>query len=183
MNSSKHQKLYQCGICDKKFSRKLNKKLHLITCSANIGAQNISYRPAINLKLVPRKGKSAFRAIIVEWTIHYPDDYSSINPIVLLKKSTMAMKDIMRMDTTRLKYSMSLHVVLEKASDSKVKTPVVLTTRSPTCVYLGTDIDRCLENTADELLELLEEYKDWTIDYLYRLDTRVNRAYDSRGTF
>ena len=91
------QKLHQCGICSKTFFRKMNKELHVKTCSRNVciggEVQKKSYRPATDLKLVPRKEKSAFGGCFADWTIRYPRDYNLIDPTVLLKKSTMAMKD------------------------------------------------------------------------------------------
>ena len=99
-----------------------------------------------------------------------------------MKNSTAAMKDIILQHNTsqtkRLKYTMSIHVVFEKAADPEIKTepPVVLTT-SPRVVYLGTDIDKALGNTADDLLNRIEEYEGvgsgWIIDYFVRLDTGI----------
>ena len=89
-----------------------------------------------------------------------------------------------RTQTKRLEFTMSIHVVFEKAADPEVKTepPVVLTTE-PSIIYLATDIDHCLESTADELLELIEEYEGvgsgWTLDHLDRLDTSLMSCYNN----
>ena len=73
---------------------------------------------------------------------------------------------------------MSVHVVFEKACDPEIKTvpPVVLTT-DPITVYMGWNIDECLEEAADELYEKIQIYEGcgsgWTIDYLKLLDTGI----------
>ena len=66
--------------------------------------------------------------------------------------------------------------MFEKAADPEVKTdpPVVLRT-DPRIVDQCTDIDKALAITADDLLELIEEYEGvgsgWRIDRLVQLDT------------
>ena len=159
----------------------MNKELHVRTCSLNIGdeIQKKKYRTINDLKLAVIKKSSAFGGIAVEWTIRYPHDYNLIDPILLLKKSTKAMKNLILKhnleQTRRLKFTISIHVVFEKASNPEIKTipPVVLTTE-PTTVYLATDIDDSLQDTADELLDLIEVYErngsGWVIDHLDRMD-------------
>ena len=92
------EKQHLCGICSRTFSRKTNKDLHLKTCSSkvNIGGeiQKKSYKTSSNLEFIPKKKASAFGVIIAEWVIEYPKDYNLIDPILLLKRSTAAMKDI-----------------------------------------------------------------------------------------
>ena len=93
------------------------------------------------------------------------------------------MKDIILQhnssQTKQLKYTMSIYVVFEKAVDPEVKTiPDVVLTTGPRIVYPDTDIDKALENTVDELFQLIEEYEGvgsgWIIDHLVRLDTSLN---------
>ena len=80
--------------------------------------------------------------------------------------------------TKKLKFTMSVHVVFEKGCDPEIKTvpPVVLTT-GPKVVYITTNIDKCLENAAEELYEEIETYEGcgsgWIVDYLKRLDTGI----------
>ena len=59
-----------------------------------------------------------------------------------------------------MKYTMSVHVVFMKLTDPDVKTipPIVLTT-DPSTVWVGTDNDHSIENTAEELIDLIEVYE------------------------
>ena len=74
------------------------------------------------------------------------------------------MKDIilkqLHEKTKKLKFTMSVHVVFEKACDPEIKTvpPVVLTT-DPETVYIATNVDECLEDVAEELYEMIQTYE------------------------
>ena len=167
------EKQHLCGICSRTFSRKTNKDLHLKTCSnkVNIGGeiQKKSYKTSSNLEFIPKKKSSAFGGIIAEWVIEYPRDYNCIDPILLLKKSTAAMKDIIlrhnSSQTKRLKYNMYIHVIFEKGTDPEIKTipPVVL---------------RAAPRTIPSKMQLIDEFvgvgSGWIIDHLVRLDTSLN---------
>ena len=177
------EKPHKCLICSKTFSRKLNKELHTKTCTNNVNARGEvkrkSYGTTGDLNLTPFKRSSSFGGITAVWWIRYPKEYHSLDPIMLLKKSTKAMKDIMvehnLAQTMRMKYTMSVHVTFMKLADPDIKTepPIVLTT-DPTTVWVGTDIDHSLENTAEELIDLIEVFErngsGWVIDYLYGTD-------------
>ena len=82
-----------------------------------------------------------FNGIATTWRITYYEiacDHPS-----LLKESTKAMKDIILKQlyekTKKLKFTMSVHVVFEKACDPEIKTvpPVVLTTDSETAYIVS----------------------------------------------
>ena len=178
------EKQHRCGICSKTFSRKINKDLHVRTCARNVSIgseiQNKPYQTITNLEFSTVKKSSAFRGAFADWIIYYPKEYYLINPITLIKSSSAAMKDIILQhnasQTKRLKYTMAIHIVFEKAADPEVKTdpPVVLRT-DPRIVDQCTDIDKALAITADDLLELIEEFEGvgsgWRIDRLVQLDT------------
>ena len=182
-----NQNPYECGICSRTFSRKQHKELHLRTCSGNVNIQGgklyvKSYKTIPNLKFSPTLRQSAFRGIASDWMIYFPEDYYMVDPTILLKEATNTMKGIIMNQlykhTKKLKFTMSIHVVFEKANDPEVKTvpPVVLTTH-PYIVYLGTDIDNCLNDAAEDLFKRIENYEGcgsgWVIDHLVRLDTGI----------
>ena len=179
------QKLHECGICQKKFARKQHKELHLKTCSMKVQGgmlRSKSYKPIANLKFSPMQGKTAFGGVFADWMIEYPDDYRLVDPIVLLRESVQAMKDIIldhnKKHTKRLKFTMSIHVVFEYASDPEVKTePSVVLTTAPFTIYLATDIDESLKDATEKLYKMIEDYEGcgsgWVIAYLERLDTSI----------
>lgn len=179
------KKLHECGICSRKFSRKQHKEWHLLTCTRNVQGGNLqrkSYKNVSNLKFTLTPGKTAFGGVFADWVIYFPDDYRLVDPVILLQTATKAMKETIlkhnAKNTKQLKFTMSIHAIFVKACDPDMKTvpPVVLTT-SPFTVYLSTDIDQCLDDAAEQLYKLIEEYEGcgsgWTIDYLERLDTTV----------
>ena len=96
-----------------------------------------------------------------------------VDPVVLLQKAAKSMKAIiikhLHKHTRRLKFTMSIHVIFQKGYDPEEKSepPVVLTT-SPYTVYLDTDLDQWLDDAANELYQLIEEYEGfgsgWVID-------------------
>ena len=178
------EKPHRCGICSKPFSRKRNRDMHLRTCSKVVSSgdqkKKKDYQHVPELNFSPFKRGIGFSGIIAEWTLYYPSCYALVDPLLLIKKSVFSMRDIILehnlAQTRKMKYTMSLHIVFAKAYDTEVKTepPVVLTT-PPGVVYLGTDIDKQLESSAEELVELIEQYEGngsgWVIDQLVRLDT------------
>ena len=179
------QKLHECGLCQKKFGRKQHKELHLRTCSRNVQGgklQGKSYKAIPNLKFSPILRHSSFGGIAADWIIHFPDDYKLVDPTVLLQTSTKSMKEIITKHlydhTKRLKFTMSIHVVFEQATDSEVKTspPVVLTT-DPYTVWSATNLDEVLTEAAKELFDKIETYEgcgsNWILDHLDRLDTEI----------
>ena len=181
------EKPHRCRICSKKFARKQNKDLHQKTCfSAALGLgiskTKKSYKQATDLKLLPRLQKSLFKGNLEDWIIEYPKENILPDPTVLLKTSAKLMKEaILKYNikhTYQSKLTMSIHVVFEKAVDIQIKTvpPIVLTT-SPYTVYLGTDIDKCLDDAAEKLFDMIQEYEGcgsgWVIDRLVRLDTKI----------
>ena len=117
-----------------------------------------------------------------EWHIHYPEEYSFCDHMVLLKKSALAMKDVIQKQlyekTKRLEYTMSIHTVFTKAVAPEVKTePAVVLHGDPMSVYVATDLEKCLINTAEDLCKKIKEYEGiesgWIIDYLVRLDMGI----------
>ena len=183
-NVHEDYKPHQCGICQKRFSRKQNKELHLKTCAMSISLPKVKKTTKIvpDIKFFPVRISSSFNGIATEWIIIYPNDYRSVDPIVLLQSSVKAMKDIilkqLHEQTKKLKFTMSIHVVFAKAINLEVKTiPSVVLTTSPSVVYIGTDLDHCLHDVTEELFEMIETFEGngsgWIIDYLERLDTAI----------
>ena len=186
-------KLYQCEICSKTFARKQHKDWHLRVCSMKGGdaiQENDStvkaYKTIPHLSFTPVKGKTAFGGVFTDWSITYPDDYESVDPVTLLNKSVHAMKDIIiahnKKYTKRLKFVMSIHVVFQQGCDPTVKTePSVVLPSSPFEVFLATDIEETLDKAAEQLFEMIENYEGlgsgWMLDYLERLDTSITSAY------
>ena len=179
-------KPHQCGICSKRFARKQHKELHLRTCSlttsTGIPSTKKSNKPMFSLKFHPRLRKSAFGGIVTEWSIGFPTDYRLCDLKTLLVTAATAMKDtIMRQlheKTKKLKFTMSIHIVFEKAAEPEIQTvPAVVLTSDPRIVYLGTDIDASIIQVAEELLEMIETYEGcgsgWVYNYLERLDTSI----------
>ena len=185
-----NQKKHACGNCGKTFARKTHKEMHLRTCSnhATTVGEGIRKRKrydtkSVVLKFTPILRKSAFRGCFADWKIVFPRDYDAVDPVRLLSGAALAMKDIisdvMREHTGRLKFTMSIHAVFEKATDPEIKTvpPAVLTT-DPAAVYLSDkNLDRRLLNESEELFELIEGYEGngsgWVLDHFVRLDTNI----------
>ena len=178
------RKLYQCGICSKTFTRKQNKEFHVKTCAHTFGSERTkkSRISLPDIKFYPKRLDSVFNGIMTTWRITYHDDVFACDYFMLLKESTKAMKDIILKQlyekTKKLKFTMSVHVVFEKACDPEIKTvpPVVLTT-DPITVYMGWNIEERLDEAADELYEMIQIYEGcgsgWTIDYLKCLDIGI----------
>ena len=134
------------------------------------------------LKFTPIHQSSGFRGIVTEWQIYYPEEYRLCDHMILLKTSALAMKNIIQKQlyekTSRLKYTMNIHIVFTKAVAPEVKTepPVVLWT-NPRTVYAATDLDKCIKDDAKVLYNKIEDYEGigsgWIIDYLVRLDTSI----------
>ena len=177
---------HQCGICHKKFARKQYKEWHLKTCSRHVQGGEINrkkFTSAKKLEFSPKFRIAAFGGIIADWTIKIPDDYSMVDPVILLKEAMKSMKSIitkhLRDHTKRLKYTVSGFVVFHHGCDPEVTSepPVVLTT-DPVSVYLSTDLDHCLEESAEELMELVENYEGvgsgWVFDHFQRIDFNLN---------
>ena len=169
------------------------REMHLRTCSKNVSAVGDGIRKRkrcdaknVVLKFTPVLRQSAFRGSVADWKIEFPRHYDVVDPVRLLSGAALAMKDVildvMRKQTRRLKFTMSIHVVFEKATDPEIKTvpPAVLTT-DPTTVYLcdesDENLDRRLQRESEELFELIEEYEGngsgWVLDHLERLDTNI----------
>ena len=188
------QKLHQCGICSKTFARKQHKEWHLRVCSMKGGdaiqekvcSEEKVYKTIPHLSFTPVKGQTAFGGVFTDWSITYPDEYQSVDPVTLLNKSVHAMKDIIiahnKKYTKRLKFVMSIHVVFQQGCDPTVKTePSVVLHSSPFEVFLATDIEEVLDKAAEQLFEMIENYEGvgsgWVLDYLEKLDTSITSAY------
>ena len=174
-----------CGICQKRFARKQHKEWHLRTCSLNIqggGIKRKDYTPTQELKFSPKLHSSAFGGMFADWAIKLPHDYDMIDPVFLLQEAVKSMKDIivkhLNDHTKMLKFTMSVHTIFHHGCDPEVKSnpPVVLTT-DPVSVYLGTDLDECLQEAARKLMELVENYEGvgsgWILDNIIRLDVNL----------
>ena len=184
-----HEKLkpHQCGICSKTFSRKQHRDYHVRSCSHNIDSSGEQVERKVKekvheLKLTPVHHSSGFGGIATEWRIYYPEEYRLCDHITLLETSALAMKDIIQKQlyekTLKLKYTMSIHVVFTKPINLEVKTePPVVLHSDPTTVYVATDLDGGLVDTAKELYERIEKFEGigsgWVIAYLVRLDTGI----------
>ena len=182
------EKTHGCGICGKRFARKSHKTMHLRTCSRKVlssvaaVADRRRKKVVVDLHFTPTLRLSAFGGCFADWKIVFPRDYDAVDLVYLLSTSTAAMKDTIAEHllehTKQLKFTMSLHVVFEKANIPEVKTvpPVVLTT-NPHTVYLATNLDSCLENVSEELFEMIEQYESngsgWVLDHIARLDTNI----------
>ena len=74
---------------------------------------------------------------------------------------------------------MSAHVIFQQGVDPEIKTepPVVLTV-NPVTVYIATDLDKELQESAREMMVLMENYEGvgsgWVYDYITRLDISLN---------
>ena len=176
------RKNHQCGICGKEFARKQHKELHLKTCSRQVQGGDIDrkkFTSAKKLEFSPQLRIATFGGIIADWIIKVPADYNLVDPIVLLKEAMKSMKLIitkhLRDHTKRLKYTVSGFVVFHHGCDPEVTSepPVVLTTDFVS-VYLPTDLDHSLEESAEELMELVENYEGvgsgWVFDHFQRID-------------
>ena len=74
---------------------------------------------------------------------------------------------------------MSAHVIFQQGTDSKVKTePSVVLTADPITVYITTDLDERLQESAQEIMELIENYEGvgsgWVYDRFIRMDISLN---------
>ena len=77
------QKLHKWEICQKHFSRKKNKELHVNTCTRRINqgtSRERTYKTVNDLKFNIVLRKSAFRGCFADWIIVYPEDYYFIEP-------------------------------------------------------------------------------------------------------
>ena len=179
-------KPHQCSICEKTFARKQHKELHLKTCAQKGEGvkqqEGKKYKKLPCIKFSPIIRTSAFGGIYTDWMIKFPDDYHLVDPRVLLQKAVKAMTNEiekhLHKDGQRLKFTMSVFVVFEKAGDPETKTiPSVVFTTTPYEVRASTDLNKCLDDTAHELYHLIEVYEGngsgWVIDHLTRLDTRM----------
>ena len=73
---------------------------------------------------------------------------------------------------------MSIHVIFQQGCDMTVTTePPVVLHSSPYTVYLATDLGKVLKKAAEQLFEMIENYKGvgsgWVLDYLEQLDTSI----------
>ena len=119
----------------------------------------------------------------INFEIKIPTDYYLINPVVLLEEAFRSFKDIITKHlydhTKKLKYIMSAHVIFQQGVDPEIKTepPVVLTV-NPVTVYIATDLDKELQESAREMMVLMENYEGvgsgWVYDYITRLDISLN---------
>ena len=183
---------HECGICHKTFARKQHKEWHLRICSRNIQGGNIkqkSYTKTNKLVFSPQFRIAAFGGIIAEWIIKIPDDYSMVDPVILLKEAMKCMKSIIKKhlldNTKRLKYTVAGHVIFQQGCDPELKTePSIVLHTDPVSVSLATDIDKvlyvtpdldnCLEESATEIMELVENYQGvgsgWVYDHFEQID-------------
>ena len=105
-----------------------------------------------------------------------------VDPVVLLKEALKSMKSIitkhLRYHTKRLKYTVSGFVIFHHGCDPEVTSepPVVLHT-DPVSVYLPTNLDHSMEESAEELMELVENYEGvgsgWVFDHVQRIDINL----------
>ena len=184
-----HEKIksHECGICHKQFARKQHKEWHLRTCSRKVqgGAVVVekNYKPVRNLQFTPKFRIAAFGGIIAEWYIEIPYDYHMVDPVLLLQEAFKSFKEIITKHlydhTKKLKYIMSAHVTFQQGVDPEVKTnPPVVLTANPVSVYIATDLDEELEGSAQEMMELVENYEGvgigWIYDRFTLLDISLN---------
>ena len=180
------ERKHVCGICHKTFARKQHKEWHLRVCSRNIRGGEIkqkNYTKTSKLVFAPKFRISAFGGIIAEWIIKVPDDYNLVDPAILLKEAMKSMKTVIKKhlldNTRRLKYTVAGHVVFHQGCDPEIKTepPIVLHT-DPFSVYMVTDLDVCLEKSAEEMMELVENYEGvgsgWVYDRFDQIDFSLN---------
>ena len=180
-------KTHECGICHRQFARKQHKEWHLRICSRKVQGDGVAvqknYVTTRNLQFTPIFHTSIFGGIFAEWYIKIPTDYYLINPVVLLEEAFRSFKDIITKHlydhTKKLKYIMSAHVIFQQGVDPEIKTepPVVLTV-NPVTVYIATDLDKELQESAREMMVLMENYEGvgsgWVYDYITRLDISLN---------
>ena len=176
------RKNHECGICHKTFARKQHKEWHLKTCSRNVQGGEIiqkNYTKTKKLVFSPQFRISAFGGIIADWVIKIPDDYSMVDPVILLMEAMKSMKTIITKHlhdhTKRLKYTVAGHVIFHQGCDPELETdPSVVLHTDPVSVYIGTDLDECLEESATEMMELVENYEGvgsgWVFDHFQRID-------------
>ena len=185
--SHKKIKKHECGICNRQFARKQHKEWHLRICSQKVQGGSVvvekDYVSSRNLQFTPKLHKSAFGGIIAEWYIKIPADYYMISPVVLLEEAFRSFKDIITKHlndhTKKLKYVISAHIIFQQGVDPEVKTvPPVVLTEHPVTVYIATDLDKELQESAQEMMELMENYEGvgsgWVYDYITRLDISLN---------
>ena len=183
-------KPYKCDLCDKSYARKQHKDLHAKTCGSRLS--NEGNQRSYNRKTFIKKPRlrfsrvrriSAFGGMSETWVIKIPKSYKMVEPHFILEKATRAMKKTIRLplkdNTKRLNFTMSIHVIFEKAINPNIKTnPAVVLTTSSYDVRPDTNLDGYLTNAAQELSCLIEEYEGigsgWIIDHLQRLDTTIN---------
>ena len=180
------QKIHECGICQKQFTRKTNKDLHLTHCSGKINLQDTSperrtYNAANDLTFNVTFRQGAFGGCFADWMIIYPQDYYFIDPLVLLNASVKSMKNTLLnhlREHNQFKFRMAIHVNFIKASNPEVQTvpPVVLST-TPYTVWPTTDIDEELREVPNDLIRNIQDYEQcgsgWIIDHIIQLDTII----------
>ena len=172
-NVHNKEKKHECGVCQKKFSRKQNRNLHEKRCSKNQTAE-----------LEPFLRQTAFGGIFAYWSVYFPpqDTTDLARPFELLHATSVKMKKMVHehlVKYNRLKFNLIVHIIFEKATDPEVKTyPSVEFCTSPYTIWATSDIDESLNEAADELIEKIEDYEciegggggGWTIDQLLRMD-------------
>ena len=83
-------KKYECGICQKRFSRYSHKVMHLrtrsskVTVGGGINKRKIYEKTKTSLKFTPTLRKSAFGGSFFDWIIQFPRDYDALDPAYLL---------------------------------------------------------------------------------------------------
>ena len=62
--------------------------------------------------------------------------------------------------TKKLKYTVAGHVIFHQGCDPELKTePSIVLHTDPVSVYIATDLDECLQESATEMMELVENYE------------------------
>ena len=105
---------HKCRICHKTFARKQHKEWHLRVCSRNIQGGDIkqkNYTNTTKFVFLSQFRIATFGGIIAKWIVKFPDDYSMVDPVTLLKEAMKSMKSIIKNhllgNTKRLKYTVA----------------------------------------------------------------------------
>ena len=180
-------KEFRCTRCNKTFGRSDNLLRHSKLCNEQSGSGIGRKRPAnptpegisvVKGDFTIAKLRSAFNGAVQTWRISFNEANDIISQ---LKDAILAMKGPIssyRHQRVALKFTMAIHAVFVKATDSTVITdPAICLVSQPFQIYSDTDINNQLLNAYKQLLNDIDVFErngsGWVLSHLVALDTSV----------